>query len=171
MRDAMKRVTGNIVNKNTNYKEGFMQFRKSILLLVLGCVFLSSSAFGLTWGDFSYEVSGSTVIITGYTGTGGNVVIPDTIDGMPVVSIANVAFRQNITITYMTIPSSVSSIGEEAFSGCTGLTAAYFFGNAPTMGSNVFLNCASGFKIYYLAGVTGFTNPWYGYPTGSVSSQ
>ena len=33
------------------------------------------------------------------------------------------------------------------------------------MGSNVFYGCASGFTVYYLAGRTGFTNPWHGYPT------
>ena len=41
----------------------------------------------------------------------------------------------------------------------------YFYGNAPTMSAQVFDNCASGFTAYYLAGATGFTNPWYGYPT------
>jgi uncharacterized repeat protein (TIGR02543 family) len=33
------------------------------------------------------------------------------------------------------------------------------------MGESVFENCASGFKVYYLAGTTGFTNPWHGYTT------
>ena len=33
------------------------------------------------------------------------------------------------------------------------------------MGSSVFSFCASGFTVYYLAGATGFTNPWYSYPT------
>jgi len=45
------------------------------------------------------------------------------------------------------------------------LTAAYFYGNAPNLSTEVFLSCASGFTVYYLASSTGFSNPWYGYPT------
>ena len=37
------------------------------------------------------------------------------------------------------------------------------------MGIQVFDNCASGFTVYYLAGATGFTNPWYGYPTAVLN--
>jgi hypothetical protein len=33
------------------------------------------------------------------------------------------------------------------------------------MGTSVFVSCASGFTVYYLAGASGFTNPWYDYPT------
>jgi hypothetical protein len=45
------------------------------------------------------------------------------------------------------------------------LTKAYFLGNAPSMGGQVFYNCASNFSICYTAGSTGFTTPtWYGYP-------
>jgi hypothetical protein len=45
------------------------------------------------------------------------------------------------------------------------MTAAYFYGNAPTMGAQVFNNCASCFTVYHLTGAAGFTNPWCGYPT------
>ena len=59
-------------------------------LSLIGLIFLSSSAFALQSGDFTYTVSGGTVTITGYTGSGGGaVVIPATIDGMPVVSIGD----------------------------------------------------------------------------------
>ncbi len=33
------------------------------------------------------------------------------------------------------------------------------------MGNYVFALCAEGFTVYYNPGATGFTNPWYGYPT------
>jgi hypothetical protein len=45
------------------------------------------------------------------------------------------------------------------------LTKAYFSGNAPSLGINVFKYCASNFSICYTAGATGFTTPlWNGYP-------
>ena len=65
-----------------------------VFLSVIGLMVLSSSAFAqctqytpCTYGDFTYTVSGSTVTIAQYVGAGGNVVIPSTINGMPVVAI------------------------------------------------------------------------------------
>ncbi len=52
----------------------------------------------------------------------------------------------------MTIGNGVTSIGNAAFSGCANLTNAYFFGDAPTMGNQVFYDSASGFTICYAAG-------------------
>ena len=83
-----------------------------------------------------------------------------------VTSIGYAAFLFCFSLTSVTIPGSVTSIDSRAFIYCTGLTSAYFCGNAPTtMSTDVFDNCASGFTVYYLAGATGFTNPWYGCPT------
>jgi hypothetical protein len=66
----------------------------------------------------------------------------------------------------MTIPSSVTSIGDLAFDGCTRLTSASFLGDAPTMGSEVFSDTASGFTVHYVNGAAGFTSPtWEGYPS------
>ncbi len=94
---------------------------------VIVCVFLSSSAFALQSGDFTYTTDNVTVTITGYTAgysaTGKAVVIPDTIDGKPVVSIGDWAFSGRYNVTSITIPNSVTSIGDEAFSNCIGLTS------------------------------------------------
>ena len=76
-----------------------------------------------------------------------------------VTSIGDYAFYDCEYLTSVTIPASVTSIGEYAFSGCNGLTSAIFTGNAPSMGSSVFIGAASGFKIYYYNGATGFTSP------------
>ncbi len=69
-------------------------------------------------GDFS--LSGGT--ITGYTGSSGNLVIPSSINGVPVTGIANSAFSYKSNIVSVRIPDSVVSIGQEAFYGC-GLTS------------------------------------------------
>jgi len=60
----------------------------------------------------------------------------------------------------------VAVIGDSAFSGCTGLTGAYFEGNAPaSFGLNVFNGTPSGFALYYPASAGGWTTPtWNGYP-------
>jgi len=67
--------------------------------------------------DFYYEVNsdGTTVTITGYKGSGGEVAIPGIIDGKAVEVIGNRAFNYNKNITSITIPNSVTWIGQEAF--------------------------------------------------------
>jgi hypothetical protein len=85
--------------------------------------------------------------------------------GSGVTSIGYETFWNCSGLTSVTIPNSVTRIGGEAFSGCSGLTAAHFVGNAPTGTTDMFRSCASGFTIHYSSGTTGWTNPWYGYPT------
>ena len=67
---------------------------------------------------FNYTTNNGTITITGYTGPGGAVTIPDTINGLPVTSIGDYAFCNCTSLTSVTIPNSVTSIGDEAFSYC-----------------------------------------------------
>ena len=55
-------------------------------------------------------------VLTDYTGSGGNVVIPDT-----VTSIGDDVFFECTSLKSVTIPKSVTSIGEEKFYGCVKL--------------------------------------------------
>src|SRR5688572_11703748 len=68
--------------------------------------------------QFDYTIDG-TITITGYTGPGGAVAIPDTINGTPVTAIGNSAFYGETGVTSVTIPNSVTSIREWAFAFCT----------------------------------------------------
>jgi hypothetical protein len=52
--------------------------------------------------------------ITGYTGPGGNLVIPSNISRWPVTSIGEEAFK-NKQLANVTLPAGLISIGEEAF--------------------------------------------------------
>ena len=48
-----------------------------------------------------------------------DVIIPSTYNGLPVTSIGDNAFYERRSLTSIVIPSSVTSIGEHAFDGCT----------------------------------------------------
>ena len=71
---------------------------------------------------FKWMTNNSAITLTKYTGPGGTVTIPNTINGLPVTSIGNNAFRDYANVTSVTIPNTVTSIGIWAFVGCTGLT-------------------------------------------------
>ncbi len=74
-------------------------------------------------GDFTYTTNGNTITITKYTGAGGAVTIPNSINGIPVISIGTYAFWSCPGLTNVTIPSSVISIETKAFVGYASLTA------------------------------------------------
>jgi len=74
--------------------------------------------------DFTYTIDEAGAVITGYTGNGGDVIIPDEIEGDPVVAIGSNAFNGKTAVTSVTIPDTVAAIGYRAFFGCSGIKAA-----------------------------------------------
>ena len=58
-----------------------------------------------------------------------------------VTSIGNYAFENCSGLTNITIPNSVTSIGDGAFSGCTGLTSVTFGEGVIEIGYEAFYNC------------------------------
>ena len=72
--------------------------------------------------DFEYIVDSDGITITAYTGSDIKVVIPDTIDGKPVIKIGNDAPVQGIyDVISLTIPDSVTSISYHALEKATSL--------------------------------------------------
>ena len=49
--------------------------------------------------DFEYEIDDSEVTITGYTGAGGDVIVPETLGGCPVTTIEYGAFWNKTGLT------------------------------------------------------------------------
>src|SRR2546425_4055666 len=71
--------------------------------------------------DFAYTNTNGTITITGYTGSGGDVLIPTTIDGLLVTSIGDGAFSWLTNLTGITIPDCVTNLGDGAFTSCFNL--------------------------------------------------
>jgi len=67
------------------------------------------------YGDFTCETNNSGVIITGYTGSARDIVIPKTINGLPVTAIGESAFTRK-RLTSLILPGTVAVIGKRAFS-------------------------------------------------------
>ena len=68
--------------------------------------------------EFEYEVDDGKVTITGYTGKGGDVVIPAEIAGLPVTTIGEYTFLNCTLLTSITLPNSITTIGDRAFPDC-----------------------------------------------------
>jgi hypothetical protein len=167
------------------YCRGSLTCLRGLLTLIVFMA-LSPSVLALQTGDFEYTESSGAVTITWYAGFGGNVAIPEAINGRPVLNIEAYAFYECSALTGITIPPRVTRIGASAFAGCSGLTSvtipdsvtsigdaafykcrnlsrAYFCGNEPSMGFLVFYRCARNFTVCYSPESSGFTNPWHGY--------
>ena len=99
---------------------------------------------GITYYVVSWE-EGATVI-AGETKYSGDIVIPETIecDGVicTVTSIRNDAFDSCSGLTSIVIPNGVTSIGERAFRGCSGLTSVTIPNSVTSIGSNAFRECS-----------------------------
>ena len=79
--------------------------------------------------------------VTGYNGNADNVVIPKTYRGIPVKIIEDRAFSFQTRIKSVTIPDSVTSLGQEAFVGCTGLTSVTIGNGVTSIGDYAFNDC------------------------------
>ena len=77
------------------------------------------------------------------TCTDADVIIPDTYNGLPVTSIGDDAFRGCSSLTSITIPDSVTSIGDDAFRGCSSLTSVTIGSGVTSIGDDAFYYCTS----------------------------
>src|SRR5260370_32598410 len=104
--------------------------------------------------QFNWAFNGSEITITGYTGPGGDVTIPDTINGWPVKTIGNGAFYDNDFVTSVTIPNSVIVIGEDAFDSCTSLAGVTIHANTTSLAGSTFVYCSNMTNFNILNSIT-----------------
>ena len=89
-----------------------------------------------TSGNFEYTVSEGKATITSYSGPGGDVVIPDTLGGNPVVAIGAHAFDSKF-LSNVSFPATVTTIGEWAF-GYNLLDSLFIPGSVKTIENSAF---------------------------------
>ena len=94
-------------------------------------------------GDWEYQIdqAAGTVTITGYSGKDGELEIPATIQGKPVVAIAPDAFAQVSGIYSVTLPDTLEEIGESAFERSPHLNEVNFGENLKVIGDYAFMGC------------------------------
>ena len=108
--------------------------------------------------DYEYSVlDDGTVEITKYTGSESKVAVPDEIDSKSVTKIGSGAFSRCAKLESITIPDSVSKIGNKAF--------GYYYDNSYTKISNLKIYCYSGTAGEQYAKDNGFDYEWLDKPT------
>ncbi|MDE6275276.1 MAG: leucine-rich repeat protein, partial [Clostridia bacterium] len=95
-----------------------------------------------TDSDYDYVVHNDKVYLTKYKGSSNDLTIPETIEGMPVVSISTI-FEGNSSLNSVVISSGVKIIGINAFKNCISLTSVTYGNNSQLerIWDNAFYNC------------------------------
>ena len=130
--------------------------KKSVRLtaFILFVIFLFSSfsvfsyaAETITKGDFVFTVSGNSLTLTEYKGKGGAVEVPISVGGKTVTAVGPQAFAEyydstpdEARITKVILPSTVTTIGKNAFLECTKLSVVEMIG-VKSLGEAAFWYC------------------------------
>jgi hypothetical protein len=85
--------------------------------------------------QFDYDTNEGTITITGYTGSGGAVTVPNWTNGYPVTVIEDEAFAGCTNQTSISIGTNITNIGVGAFERCSSLTAIQVDTNNPAYSS------------------------------------
>lgn len=110
-------------------------------------------------GSLTFERNGNAYTVTGVSEDEAVIVIPSTYNGQPVTAIAESAFaysRHNAPITSVTIPDSVTTIERNAFYNRTDLVTVNIGESSAltSIGNNAFSGCRAIESIYVPTGVT-----------------
>ena len=115
---------------------GAARTRMLLLLLLLSLPVMVQA-------QFEYTNNNGTITITGYTGPGGAVTIPDETNGLPVTSVADSAFRECTSLTGITFGTNITSVGGYVFHFCTNLTSVSLPSSLTRVGDGMFSYCSS----------------------------
>ena len=106
-------------------------------------VYADEMQYSVGNSTYSYVIKDDgTVTITRYSGTDTDIVIPQSIDGKMVTSIGRDAFEGCSGLTSISIPEGVTRIGYSAFEGCSGLTSISIPEGVTSIGGSAFEGCS-----------------------------
>lgn len=128
-----------------------------------------------------YQITSTTAhtvqVSGGNSSLSGSLIIPDSVvcDGVSYVvthiygATNNSAFWGQSQLTSVTIPNTVTSIGDRAFFGCTGLTAINLYDGLTTIGACAFQGCSSLSSVNIPASVTSIATQAFKNCTGLIT--
>lgn len=93
--------------------------------------------------QFNYTTNNNTITISQYTGAGGNVIIPDFINGLKVATVGSAAFFQIAGLTAVTFGTNVTTIAANAVFQCPNITSVLIPASVTNIGQGPFIDCKS----------------------------
>ncbi len=99
----------------------FIPVAAGVVLLIAAVILCNVFLFNVERDGVQYKWVRGGYSVIGYEGEGGEVVIAEKIGRRSVISIAEYAFENEVSITGITVPASVTRIGFGAFDDCMGL--------------------------------------------------
>ena len=131
--------------------------------LITLLTFLVIPLYAADVSDLKYTTTDGKVTITGCDKKASGVLtIPASIEGKPVTSIGDFAFRGCRSLKSITIPDGVTSIKTGAFSGCTSLTSITIPDSVISIGDRAFKWCNSMQTITISDSITSIGNYAFG---------
>ncbi|MBE5809724.1 MAG: hypothetical protein E7318_02190 [Clostridiales bacterium] len=115
--------------------------------------------------DFAYRQENGGITIVEYLGNAADVVVPEYINGLPVISLGSNAFCRNTAIKTVKLPNTLTTIEpgyfdvifysdmRGAFLGCTGLTSISIPGSVKTVSQYTFMGCTALAEVTLMEGV------------------
>ena len=94
-----------------------------------------------TLPGFEYEKTNDGIVIKRYTGLDPSPRIESEYGGIPVVEIAEEAFKNCVSLKSIVIPDSVKTIGDHAFRECVELSSVTIPDSVTKIGRNAFYEC------------------------------
>ena len=91
-------------------------------------------------GTFNYTLYKTYAEVSEYLGGDAVVIIPPSVEGLPLMSIGKSAFEYNKTITTVIMPDSLTNIGNYSFRGCTTLVSVNFPDGLVAVGNYAFVS-------------------------------
>jgi hypothetical protein len=108
--------------------------------------------------QFTFTTNNAGLTITGYSGAGGDLVIPSVTNGLPVTAIGTNAFLSKTGLNNVTIPGSVAVIAYKAFAQCTGMTNVTIGGGTLSIEDQAFYDCTTLVNVVIPASVTNISS-------------
>jgi Leucine Rich Repeat (LRR) protein/List-Bact-rpt repeat protein len=134
--------------------------KKRMLSMMLVTLLLAVQSMALTDGDWLYTDHGDgTCVLNQYTGSDTEITIPSTLGGLEVIMIGTNGQDRNIftdeqyginnTVTSITVPEGVVSIGNLTFQRCSILSTVSLPDSLTRIGSYAFQECESIVEIVF----------------------
>ncbi len=132
--------------KTTNADFTMSEFKINNVAVKNNSEILVVGHLDITYSEFDNSIITTTAVeggyvVSNYIGASSTYNIPTCVENVPVIAIAPETFAENMTLVEVTIPNTVTTIGEAAFAGCILMKNLTIPSSVTTIGKSAFASC------------------------------